>query len=182
MIRFQIEHHSEISSTNTRLLEYAREGRPEGLVLTADFQTDGRGKPGRAWESPAGKNLLFSVLLRPPVAVNQAPMLTQIACRSVASALRSACGLEPEFKRPNDLLIRGKKICGILTEALSSPSELQAVVVGAGLNVNSTAEELLPTATSLLIETGKIWNREDILTEILRQFANDLQGLYAPLA
>lgn len=180
MLQFQIEHHKEVPSTNTLLLSYAREGRPEGLVVTADFQTEGRGKPGRVWISPEGKDLLFSVLLRPAIPVNQAPMLTQIACRSVASALRQQCSLEPEFKRPNDLLIGGKKICGILTEAMSDPAGLHAVVIGIGLNVNSAHEELLPTATSLLIETGKSQDREALLTAILNQLREDIKSLYAP--
>lgn len=182
MLQFQIEHHKELPSTNTLLLNYAREGRPEGLVITTDFQTEGRGKPGRTWVSPEGKNLLFSVLLRPAIPVNQAPMLTQIACRSVASALRKTCSLEPEFKRPNDLLIGGKKICGILTEAISDPGGLHAVVIGIGLNVNCTSEELLPTATSLVIETGKNQDREFLLNAILNQLREDIKSLYAPAA
>lgn len=180
MLQFQIEHHEEVPSTNSLLLNYAREGRPEGLVITADFQTEGRGKPGRTWLSPAGKNLLFSVLVRPAIPVNQAPMLTQIACRSVAKVLTDLCGLKPEFKRPNDLLIGGKKICGILTEALSSTSDLEAVVIGAGLNVNSTAEELLPTATSIFIETRNTQNRDQLLRAILNQLREDMKSLYAP--
>ncbi len=179
MFEIQIETHEELVSTNTLLLRYAEEGRPEGLVVTADYQSEGRGKPGRTWLSPSGKNLLFSILLRPEIPVNQAPILTQIACRSVAEAIRKICGITPEFKRPNDLLVNGKKICGILTEALSSPSRLNAVVVGVGLNVNSSAEELLPTATSLMLETKKSWDRDPLLLEILDQFKNDLKGLYA---
>lgn len=180
MLEFQIEHHKELPSTSTLLLNYAREGRAEGLVITADFQTEGRGKPGRTWVSSKGKDLLFSVLLRPAIPVNQSPILTQIACRSVASALRALYSLEPDFKRPNDLMIHGKKICGILTEALSDPGDLHAVVIGIGLNVNSTAEELLPTATSLFIETGKPQNREGLLAAILDQLREDVKSLYAP--
>lgn len=179
MLEFQIEHHGEVPSTNTLVLNFAREGRPEGLVITADFQTEGRGKPGRTWLSPAGQNLLFSVLLRPPIPVNQAPMLTQIACRSVAGALENISGIKPDFKRPNDLMVGGKKICGILTEALSSPGELEAVVIGVGLNVNSKADELLPTATSLLLETGKTQNRDRLLNAILHQLREDVESLYA---
>lgn len=179
MFEIQIERHEELPSTNTLLLRYAEEGRAEGLVVIADYQSEGRGKPGRTWVSPAGKNLLFSLLLRPDIPVNQAPMLTQIACRSVAEVLKNTCAISPEFKRPNDLLVGGKKICGILTEALSSPSRLNAVVVGVGLNVNSSAEDLLPTATSIALETKKNWDRETLFSKILNQIKNDVKGLYA---
>lgn len=182
MLSFEIEHHPETASTNTLLLGYARSGRPEGLVVTADYQTEGRGKPGRIWESPAGKNLLFSVLLRPPIGIHQAPILTQIACRSIAAALAETCGLACEFKRPNDVMVRGRKICGILTEAQSSPAGLEAVVVGAGVNVNSGPDEIPPTATSVLIETGKKIDRRLLLDAILQQLKQETQGLYAPLS
>jgi biotin-[acetyl-CoA-carboxylase] ligase BirA-like protein len=140
---FTIRHFKELRSTNTHLQKLAAEGAEEGLVIVADYQTEGRGKPGRQWISPAGKNLLFSVLLRPPISQAEAPMITQIACRSVAAILKNEFGLDPAFKRPNDILINGKKICGVLTESSSSLTQLKSVIIGIGLNVNATADELV---------------------------------------
>jgi len=178
---FRIEHHHEVSSTNSLLLEHSRKGEAEGLVITADFQSEGRGKPGRTWVSPKGKNILFSILLRPSLKANELPIVTQFACRSVAEALKSECGLQPEFKRPNDLFIKGKKICGILTEsACRASGETEAVIIGVGVNVNAEADELPGTATSLRLETGKEWDRETLLTAILEQFRSDFgEKLYA---
>lgn len=180
-LHFRISRHDEVSSTNTLLLEYARKGEPEGLVITAEHQSEGRGKPGRTWVSPRGKNLLFSLLLRPPLKANQLPIVTQMACRSVAAALESFCGLGAEFKRPNDLLIKGKKICGILTEGSSRASgDTEAVVIGIGLNVNAAPGELPEGATSVFVETGKEWDRERLLDQALDRIAQDFgERLYA---
>ena len=143
MIRFQVEKLTEVTSTNTLLLERARQGASEGLVILSDHQTAGRGKPGRQWLSPRGKNLLCSILLRPPLSPAQAPMLTQVACRAVAKVLKEKYDIVSEFKRPNDVMVGSQKICGILTEALSSSAKLEAVVVGIGLKVNAEASGLL---------------------------------------
>ena len=140
MIQFKIRHISEVASTNTVALEEARQGTPESLVIITDHQTAGRGKPGCQWVSPKDKNLLCSILLRPPFKPSQAPMLTQIACRAVAKVLKEKYDIASEFKRPNDVMVESRKICGILVEALSSASKLEAVIIGIGLNVN--AEEV----------------------------------------
>ncbi|HTL48778.1 MAG TPA: biotin--[acetyl-CoA-carboxylase] ligase [Verrucomicrobiae bacterium] len=180
MFEFTLEHYPELDSTNSLALDYARKGKPEGLVISADHQTAGRGKPGNDWLSPAGKNLLFSLLIRPPITAAQAPMITQLACRSVAKVLKDACGIDSEFKRPNDILVKGRKICGILTESMSQASgSLEAVVIGIGLNVNALTQELLATATSIVEETGKTQDLEALKIKILEQMKNDLQVLYA---
>ena len=142
MLKFTIEKIEEVASTNTLTLDRARQGGSEGLVIVAAHQTAGRGKPGRQWLSPAAKNLLCSILLRPPLSPAQAPMLTQIACRAVAKVLKEKYAIASEFKRPNDVLVGSRKICGTLTEAISSPSKLEAVVIGIGLNVNAEGSEL----------------------------------------
>ncbi len=178
MIRFQIEKHGEVSSTNTVALEAARQGAREGLVITADYQTAGRGKPGRQWLSPAGKNLLCSILLRPPLSPAQAPMLTQVACRAVAKVLKEKYDIASEFKRPNDVMVGSKKICGILVEAFSSPLKLEAVVIGIGLNVNAEGPELLEEAISMKIITGKTYPREEILASILEELSSRTEEIY----
>ena len=179
-MKFQIQHLKEASSTNTLVRQFADEGAKEGLVLVADYQTQGRGKPGRQWISPPGKNLLFSLLLRPPVPPSKAPLLTQIACRSVAKVLKNSLGIDSTFKRPNDILVQGKKICGVLVETASgSNGKLQSVVVGIGLNVNADSTALSPEAISIKEIKGQIVDRQKLLDEILFQLKNDIQVLYA---
>lgn len=177
MISFTIRHLPEVSSTNTVALEEARRGAPEGLVITTDHQTSGRGKPGRQWLSPAGKNLLCSILLRPPVSPARAPLLTQIACRAVAKVLKEKYDIASEFKRPNDIMAGTKKLCGILVEAFSS-SKLEAVVIGIGLNVNSEASELPQEGISMRAIKGISYSRDEVLGYILEELDHKCIELY----
>ena len=138
----------------------------EGATVATDLQTQGRGRLGRTWEAPSGRALLFSVLLhpRPPMALW--PELSLVAGDAVATALREQTGVPAELSHPNDVLIEGRKVAGILPEA-----SVGRVVLGIGVNVNQTEEEL-PTekpkpATSLRIETGREWPRAPLLTAIL---------------
>lgn len=181
-MKFQIHYFDEVPSTNSTAQEFAGKGAGDGTVITADFQTQGRGKPGRKWISSAGKNLLFSLLLRPPIPVNHAPIITQIACRSVSQVLKDHYKISSRLKRPNDVLVKGKKICGILVESSCKSSRLENVVIGIGLNVNSDAAELLPTATSLSEIKGKELDRGKLLKRILNQLGKDLAPLYASRA
>lgn len=179
-MKFRIHHFQELPSTNSLALQYASAGAAEGLVLVADYQSSGRGKPGRKWLSPAGKNLLFSLLIRPPIPPHRAPLLTQIACRSIAAILKKSCRLPTTFKRPNDLMVRGKKICGVLVETSSkSNGHIESAVIGIGLNVNASSGSLLPTATSIRAETGKRYDRRKLLQRSLAQIKKDLKGIYA---
>lgn len=179
VIHFQIRHIPEVSSTNTLAMEEARKNAPEGLVIVADHQTAGRGKPGNSWISPRGKNLLFSVLLRPPLKSAQAPLLTHIACRAVAKVLKEKYDIASEFKRPNDVMAGSKKICGTLVEALSSPSTVQAVVIGIGLNVNTEKAEIPGEAVSMKLITGKVYSRDEILGNILKELTLKLEEFYS---
>ena len=178
MIHFQIEKLSEVISTNTLLLERAKHGAPEGLVITTDHQTAGRGKPGRQWISPVGKNLLCSVLLRPPLSQAQAPMLTQVACRAVAKVLKEKYDIASEFKRPNDVMVGSQKICGTLVEALSSPSKLEAVVIGIGLNVNAETSELPDEGVSMRALSGSSYSLDEVLRHILDELWLKINELY----
>lgn len=178
MIRFEIRHIAEVSSTNTVALEAAKQGAREGLVIIASHQTAGRGKPGRQWLSPPGKNLLFSILLRPPLSPAQAPMLTQIACRAVAKVLKEKYDISSEFKRPNDVMVGSRKICGTLVEAFSSLSKLEAVVIGIGLNVNAEASELPPEGISMKALKNTVYSADEILGHILHELGHKCSDFY----
>ena len=138
---------------------------PEGAVVVAGEQTAGRGRLGRRWLAPAGTSLLCSVQLRPRVAPRHLPELTGIAARATAEAIETVTGLAPELKDPNDLLVGGRKVAGVLAEARED-----RVVLGIGINVNIDAADL-PTeidlpATSLLVESGRT-DRAELLVELL---------------
>jgi BirA family biotin operon repressor/biotin-[acetyl-CoA-carboxylase] ligase len=178
MFQFTIRHIAEASSTNTVALEAAKQGEPEGLVITADHQTAGRGKPGRQWLSPPGKNLLCSVLLRPPLSPAQAPMLTQVVCRVVAKVLKEKYDIASEFKRPNDIMVGSRKICGILVEAFSTSSRLEAVVIGIGLNVNAETTELPPEGVSMRGLKNKEYPLGEVLGHILDELRHKCGELY----
>ncbi len=177
-LNFKIEKFDQLESTNTLAQQRAVAGADEGLVIVTDYQTGGRGKPGRKWESPAGKNLLFSLLIRPPVTAAQAPIVTQIACRTVAQVLGKH-GVVSTFKRPNDVMVHGKKICGVLVESSTEGSQVKSMVIGIGLNVNANTEELPPEAVSMKEVKHQKFDREEILRDLLAQFEIDLQELYA---
>ena len=139
---------------------------PDGTTVATNHQTHGRGRLGRVWEAPAGRALLFSVLLRPSPPMALWPELSLVAGDAVAAALQGVIGVVAELSRPNDVLLGGRKVSGILPEA--SRGE---VVLGIGVNVNQTVEEL-PAGTpkpptSLLVETGREWPRASLLAAIL---------------
>lgn len=125
----------EVGSTNTYARELARLGAPEGLVAVADFQTSGRGRLDRRWESPAGANLLASVLLRPDCGADDLHLCGGAVALAGADACREVAGVEPLLKWPNDLLLEDAKLAGILSETEFSGDTLTAVVVGIGINV-----------------------------------------------
>jgi BirA family transcriptional regulator, biotin operon repressor / biotin---[acetyl-CoA-carboxylase] ligase len=154
------------STPSTQLLVPAE--APEGALVVAEEQTAGRGRLGRSWLAPAGTSLLCSLQLRPAVAPVRLPELTGVASRACAEAIAALTGLEPELKFPNDVLVGGRKVAGILAEAREA-----RVVLGVGVNVNIAAEELpreveLP-ATSLLVESGGEIDRAMLLVELLER-------------
>ena len=153
----------ETTSSTQLLLE---PDSPEGALVVADEQTAGRGRLGRRWLAPAGTSLLCSLQLTPAVSPERLPELTGVAARTCAETIRATTGLEPELKFPNDVLLGGRKVAGILAEAREG-----RVVLGVGINVN-VAEDGLPTevdraATSLLVETGRETDRAELLVELL---------------
>lgn len=155
-------HVSSCESTQQLLPADAR----EGAVAVAEEQSVGRGRLGRSWLAPAGTSLLFSVVLVPRVPTERLPELSLVAGRAVAEAIATATGLEPSLKFPNDVLLGGRKVCGILAEARDG-----RVVLGIGINVNQTAAEL-PAGTetpptSLRLELGAPLARDELLAAVL---------------
>lgn len=163
-----------IDSTNRALAEQAAAGVAEGAVIVAEQQTAGRGRLGRTWHSPPGFNLYFSVLLRPAVEMALLPTLPLMTGCALARAVRKlAPGLPVEVKWPNDLLVRGRKLAGVLCEMTAEANGAASVAVGIGLNVNLQVrhlpQELKKVATSLAIEASRTFDRADVLTELLAQ-------------
>lgn len=150
--------HEELTSTSDLAKELAEEGAEHGEVVIAEVQTAGRGRRGRAWASPPRRNVYFSVVLRPDLPPSRAPELTLVASLAVCDALRQA-GVDAGIKWPNDVLVGGRKIAGILTELAAEPDRVHWVVLGVGVNVNARPEDFPPElrgeATSVLIERGE---------------------------
>jgi BirA family biotin operon repressor/biotin-[acetyl-CoA-carboxylase] ligase len=142
---------------------------PEGALVVADQQTAGRGRLGRTWEAPAGTALLFSLLLKPP-SERRAPELSLVAGVAVADTLERTLGLSVQLKWPNDVMLRRRKVAGCLAEGRDD-----AVVLGIGVNVNQTQDQLPENAGSLRTLTGREWDREALLAGLLA----DLAGRYA---
>jgi BirA family biotin operon repressor/biotin-[acetyl-CoA-carboxylase] ligase len=167
----------ETTSTNDVVEKLARDGVREGVVVLAEAQSRGRGRLGRKWTSPAGKGLWFSVLLRPDMRPQAVTQLTVAAATALARAVRQHTGLTPEIKWPNDILLRGRKLAGILTELSAELDQVKHVILGIGLNVNLAASDFPPDlrklATSLLLETGKPQRRADVAAAILRELDRD---------
>jgi BirA family biotin operon repressor/biotin-[acetyl-CoA-carboxylase] ligase len=161
----QVEVVEEAGSTNALITERAQAGGPEGLVILAEHQTSGRGRLDRSWETPARSALTFSVLLRPRVPSASWPWLPLLTGHAVSTALRAA-GFDATVKWPNDVLLGERKVAGILVERVETPSGA-AAVVGIGVNVGMTAEELpVPEATSLAVE-GDVPDRTELLGLLL---------------
>ncbi len=171
----RIYHFFKTDSTNRVALELGHAGEPEGAVVLAEEQTAGRGRAGRVWHSERAAGIYVTLLLRPRIAPVQASLLTMMAGLSAHAAIQAQTGLAVDIKWPNDLLIRGKKAGGILTEMHAEPGQVRFVIVGLGLNVNQEKfpSELGSVATSLRIETGKQQSRLELLVRLLREFDND---------
>jgi BirA family biotin operon repressor/biotin-[acetyl-CoA-carboxylase] ligase len=167
----------QTTSTNDVIEKLARDGVKEGAVVFAESQTKGRGRLGRAWMSPARKGLWFSVLLRPDLRPQETTQLIVASATALRRAIQSETGLKPEIKWPNDILIRGKKVAGILTELSAELDRVKHVILGIGVDVNlGTTEfpvELRKTATSLRIEAGRAISRSELATAILHELDHD---------
>lgn len=169
------------TSTNDIVEKLARDGVAEGVVVFAESQTQGRGRLGRAWVSPPGKGLWFSVLLRPQIAPQAVTRLTIAAAASLARTVQSVTGVVPRIKWPNDLLVNGRKISGILTELSAELDHVKYVILGIGMNINLTEADfpadLKPIATSLRVAAKREINRPEFAAELLRQLDRDYRRL-----
>jgi BirA family biotin operon repressor/biotin-[acetyl-CoA-carboxylase] ligase len=173
----------ETTSTNDIIEKFARDGVKEGVVVFAESQTKGRGRLGRKWASPAKKGLWFSLLLRPDLRPQETTQLTVASATALRRAIGSQTGLDPEIKWPNDILVRGKKVAGILTEMNAEVDRLKYVIVGIGIDVNLSPRDFPPDlkkiATSLKIELGKTVSRAELAVSILRELDIDYQRVCA---
>jgi len=167
------------ASTNSEAFRLAEEGADEGTVVTADEQSRGKGRLGRIWSSPPGVNLYCSIVLRPRIKPFEAPQLTFLSAVAVARAIEQTIGLKPEIKWPNDVLIGGRKVAGLLNEMSAETDGINFVILGIGVNLNMTAEQLpgdlRHPATSLFIEGGTKIGRARFAASLL----NELDRLYA---
>ena len=164
-------YYDEIESTNTEAGSLATDGAPEGTVVVAEHQSAGRGRLGRQWTSPAGKGLLFSVVLRPRLPMNEAHLLTLVAATAAAEGIEGQTKIPVQIKAPNDLMVNGRKVGGILLEVSGEFDEVKWVVVGVGINVNTEYAELpvalRRSAISLKVAVGKPVDRSVLLARIL---------------
>jgi len=169
-IGHKIVHYFRTDSTNSAALQLDAQDGPHGTVVIAEEQTAGRGRLGREWYSEKSSGIYTSIILRPPLSPVAAPILTLLAGVAAHRAVRSATGLSVDVRWPNDLLVNGKKVCGILTEMKAELDRLHMVVLGIGINVNHRAlpEELQEIATSLALEGGRRYSRLQVLTELFR--------------
>ena len=178
----------ETGSTNVEAKRLADQGSVHGTLVVADSQSGGKGRRGRSWHSPKGSAIAMSLILKPELESEKASMLTLIQAMAVTKALEDICGISPQIKWPNDILVNEKKVCGILTEMNLDKTKISSIIIGCGINVNQDdfPEEIAEIATSLKIETGQILSRPKLIAHICEVFeeffeefviAKDLSGI-----
>lgn len=168
----KIYYYDSVGSTNVEAKKLADKNPGEGWIVIAEEQTEGKGRLGRTWQSPKKTGIWMSIVLRPDVEPREVPQLTQLAAAALIEAL-AEFGIVAQIKWPNDIVINGKKICGILTEMTGTIERLNYIILGIGMNVNleenDFPEELLDKATSIYMENGKKMNRQELVGEILNR-------------
>ncbi len=172
-MNFKFHHFDSIGSTNDEAKRLAGLGEPEGTVVTAETQTAGRGRSGRGWVTPKGAAIAMSLILRPQVAALQAAQVALLGGLAVSEGVRKLVDLPMQIKWPNDVLVRGKKVAGVLAEAAYSGDTLEYIVLGMGVNVNGGPPsdiKLEYEATSLAAEVGSPLDREAVMNSILAAF------------
>ena len=185
----EIFYYDSTDSTNTQAKNLADSGHPHGTLCVADEQNSGKGRRGRSWNSPSGTGIFMTLVLKPDMNPNHASMLTLVTAMAVDRAIKDVSGLEARIKWPNDIVINGKKICGILTEMSAQFDYINHIVIGIGINVHNESfpEEIAHMASSMLLESGgQHYHRADIIEKILEYFESyyeifmrteDLSGL-----
>lgn len=176
MFARHIHHYYKIGSTNTAALEAANASAPEGSVFLAEQQTAGRGRSGNRWHSAQSTGIYCSVVLRPALPPSDVLILSLAAALAVYTAVQQVNAIaQPDLKWPNDLLLEGKKFCGILTEMNAEATRVRYIVLGIGLNVNQAGfpAELQETATSLCMLTGSEWSRVELCAALLKSLERE---------
>ena len=175
----QIHHYFSIGSTNIAAMQAAAAGEPEGAVFLSEEQTAGRGRGDHSWDSAQSVGIYCSVVLRPQMSPLDALFLSLMTGIAVADAVERTTGLRPDLRWPNDVLLHGRKFCGILTEMNAEPMRVRYVVIGIGINVNnaSFSAELAPIATSLRLESGREWSRVELTAALLKSLDNEYRKL-----
>lgn len=178
----EIHHYYRAGSTNTLAMEAAANGAPEGSVFLAEHQTAGRGRGSNAWHSAESTGIYCSVILRPPLPPSDVLVLSLAVGLAVQSAIQEVDShVLADLKWPNDLLISGKKFCGILTEMSAEATRVRHIVVGVGINTNQTRfpGDLANTATSLQLTTNTAWSRVELCAALLKSLDREYQNLLA---
>lgn len=168
----RIEHYESIDSTNAAAKALALKGAPDGTVVVAEHQTEGKGRLKRSWIAPAGENILFSVIFYPKISTDLVFRLTMLASIAAVKTIRRICKVDAQIKWPNDVYINEKKVCGVLTEFSADFDSVHYAVVGMGLNVNfkiSKIREIGNIATSLMDECGEKISRLSVFTTLLEE-------------
>lgn len=184
----EIYYFGSIDSTNTKAKELAEEGHPSGTLVVADRQTAGKGRRGRSWESPSGIGIFMTLMLKPEINPNHASMLTLVAAMATTRAIRRVTGVPAMIKWPNDIVMNGKKVCGILTEMSAQFDYINHIVIGIGINVHNEdfPEEIAQTASSIYLESGQHIHRASLIEAFLEEFEDvyaeylkteDMEGL-----
>jgi len=173
-----LHHFYKIGSTNTAAMAVAAEGAPEGTVLLAEEQTAGRGRGANAWQSPRSTGIYCSSVLRPALPPSEVLVLSLAAGLAVRTAIQQIDSrLSPDLKWPNDVLINGRKLCGILTEMNAEATRVRYIVIGIGINVNQASFPKELPATSLRLVTGSEWSRVDLAAALLKSLDREYRQL-----
>ena len=167
-----VSFYDSLASTNLQAKLDAENGDGEGALIVADMQTAGRGRRGRGWSSPAGTNVYFTLILKPDFAVEMASMVTLVMGIAVAEGIRETCGVEAQIKWPNDIVVNGKKVCGMLAEMSVERDYIHYIVIGVGINVGKQEfpPEIAPVATSLYRECGCMVSRTELIVNVMKTF------------
>ena len=169
-----VHHYFQVGSTNDVAFQLAQEGAVEGTLVVSEEQTSGRGRLGRSWYSQKNLGIYMSLILRPQLRPLHAPVLNLAVAVAVSRAIEQACDLAADIKWPNDILVNGKKCCGILTEMSADLDQIKYLVVGIGINVNQHTfpSSLQGQASSLLLEGGRRFSRMELILALLRNLEN----------
>lgn len=171
----------EVASTQLIAHDFVNKGAPHGSLVVSDHQTNGKGRLQRTWHSPNGTGIWMSLILRPEIPLHKAPQMTLLASVAITEAIAQQTGLSPSIKWPNDILLNGKKVVGILTELKAEADQVHAVIIGPGINVNQTAndfpEELKDVATSLQMELGEKVDRAALIQTIMSTFEKGMMNI-----